>query len=122
MGLLLIEIIASSGVCLNELVTDLLKEFGPAFYQRTDLRLNRPVSKMQMTQILIDNAPARIGGEAIVDVLTLDGVKYLLSDGSWLLVRPSGTEPVLRVYAEGSSMEMVQALLGYGESVASSAS
>jgi phosphomannomutase len=52
------------------------------------------------------------------EVSTLDGCKYILADDSWLLIRPSGTEPVLRVYAEGRSPEMVKALLAYGESVA----
>jgi phosphomannomutase len=51
-------------------------------------------------------------------VNTLDGVKYLLADDSWLLIRPSGTEPVLRVYAEGRSPEMVDTLLAHGEQVA----
>lgn len=117
MGLLLIEIIANSGVCLNELVENLLKEVGPTFYQRTDLRLNRPVSKAQMTNLLIDRAPSHIGGEAVTQISSLDGVKYILQDDSWLLIRPSGTEPVLRVYAEGRSPEMVHELLGYGETV-----
>ena len=45
----------------------------------------------------------------------------ILADDSWLLIRPSGTEPVLRVYAEGKSEEMVQALLAYGEAVAEAA-
>jgi phosphomannomutase len=48
-------------------------------------------------------------------------VKYVLADDSWLLIRPSGTEPVLRVYAEGRSPEMVQALLKYGEGIAGTA-
>jgi phosphomannomutase len=73
-----------------------------------------------MTEILMKKSPGNIGGEAVVEVLTRDGVKYILSDDSWLLIRPSGTEPVLRVYAEGRSSEMVQALLGYGEQVAAS--
>ena len=50
--------------------------------------------------------------------MTLDGVKYLLADDSWLLIRPSGTEPVLRVYAEARSPENMQSLLEFGESVA----
>ena len=49
---------------------------------------------------------------------TLDGVKYLLADESWLLIRPSGTEPVLRVYAEARSPEGVRSLLEFGERVA----
>jgi phosphomannomutase len=52
------------------------------------------------------------------DVQTVDGVKYRLDGDSWLLIRPSGTEPVLRVYAEAPSAEAVKALLGYGEEVA----
>jgi phosphomannomutase len=121
MGLLLVEIVASSGGSLYELVEELLREFGPAFYQRTDLRLNHPVSKDSMIKRLLNDAPSSIGGESIVEIRTMDGVKYLLGDDSWLLIRPSGTEPVLRVYAEGRNQEIVRALLGYGEQVAASA-
>jgi phosphomannomutase len=120
MGLLLLEIVAESGGSLNDLVENLLAEVGPAHYQRRDLRLNHPVSKTQMTQNLMEEAPEGIGGEKIVQILSTDGVKYILADDSWLLIRPSGTEPVLRVYAEGRSVEMVRALLGYGERVAAS--
>jgi phosphomannomutase len=56
----------------------------------------------------------------VLEVSTLDGVKYILADDSWLLIRPSGTEPVLRVYAEGRSEEMMKALLKFGEGIASS--
>jgi phosphomannomutase len=105
---------------LNELVENLLREVGPAFYQRKDLRLKRPVAKGLMTQRLLGDIPDGIGGEDLVDVLSVDGVKYIMKDDSWLLIRPSGTEPVLRVYAEGRSQEMVEALLGYGELIAAS--
>jgi phosphomannomutase len=118
MGLLLIEMIATQGVSLGELVEKLLQEVGPVYYQRTDLRLNHPLAKDQMTRRLLDETPPTIGGESIEQVLSLDGVKYILADDSWLLIRPSGTEPVLRVYAEGRSPEMVQALLKYGEGIA----
>lgn len=121
MGLLLVEIIAQSGTSLYELAADLLADVGPAFYQRTDLRLSRPVAKQKMADYLTQNAPPLIGGEAVSQVLTSDGVKYVLVDDSWLLIRPSGTEPVLRVYAEGRSPEMVKALLEYGEQVAATA-
>jgi len=120
MGLMVIEMVASYGVSLYELVQNLLKEVGPAFYERTDLRLRRPVAKSVMTQQLVNDAPAQIGGEKIQEVSTVDGVKYIMADDSWLLIRPSGTEPVLRVYAEGRTPEMVQALLAYGEKVAES--
>jgi phosphomannomutase len=118
MGLLIVEMVSASHATLYELVEDLLNDVGPAFYERTDLRLRRPVAKQQMVDCLVNDYPAQIGGESIVDVTTMDGVKYILSDDSWLLIRPSGTEPVLRVYAEGRSQGMVKALLGYGQTIA----
>jgi phosphomannomutase len=118
MGLLLVEIIAETRTPLHELVDNLLKEVGPAFYERTDLRLKHPVSKEDMTRRLTQEAPSQLGGQSLLNVSTLDGVKYLFADDSWLLVRPSGTESVLRVYAEGRSPEMVQELLGFGEKFA----
>ncbi len=121
MGLLLVEIIATAKTTLVELVEDLMAEVGPAFYERKDLRLTHPVAKAHMTTRLTQDAPGEIGGETIREVSTVDGVKYLMADDSWLLIRPSGTEPVLRVYAEGRSPQMVKALLGYGEQVANNA-
>jgi len=120
MGLLLVEILAVAKKPLFALVDDLLKEVGPAFYERTDLRLHHPVAKIEMTNYLVKKAPAEIGGQKVAEISNIDGVKYIMTDDSWLLIRPSGTEPVLRVYAEGRSPEMVKALLGYGESVAAS--
>jgi len=120
MGLLLVEIVADAGKPLSELVADLLADVGPAYYSRRDQRLNRPVAKEKMVNKLISDAPKEIGGVKVSDVSAKDGVKYILGDNSWLLIRPSGTEPVLRVYAEGSSEEMVQALLTFGESIAES--
>ena len=118
MGLLLVEIVAEAGIPLSELVADLLADVGPAHYTRQDQRLKRPVAKAKMADKLITNAPKEIGGVKVSEVSTKDGVKYILEDNSWLLIRPSGTEPVLRVYAEGRSEEMVQALLAFGKSIA----
>lgn len=118
MSLLLIEMVAATRTSLRDLVDELLREVGPAYYQRTDLRLNRPVAKEQMVHLLLEKTPPTIGGERVESVHSLDGAKYLLADDSWLLIRPSGTEPLLRIYAEGRSPEMVKALLGFGETLA----
>jgi len=118
MGLLLLEIVADSGLTLHELVNNLIEEVGPAEYERRDLRLRLPVSKDKMVKRLRVEAPMEIGGQKLEDISTLDGVKYLFSDDSWLLIRPSGTEPVLRVYAEGRSKEMVKEMLAFGECIA----
>ncbi len=118
MGLLLLEIVSAAGVGLNELVDDLQAEVGPARYARRDVPLRRPVSKAEMVARLTEQSPSSLGGEEVVEVKTTDGVKYILADDSWLLIRPSGTEPVLRVYAEGRDDGMVATLLAYGEEVA----
>jgi alpha-D-glucose phosphate-specific phosphoglucomutase len=120
MGLLIAEMVARSGTTLHELVKDLLKDVGPAFYERRDLRLRHPVAKKAIVEHLKNDAPTAIGGESVQEISTLDGAKYVLADDSWLLIRPSGTEPVLRVYAEGRSEDMVKALISYGEMVAES--
>jgi phosphomannomutase len=58
--------------------------------------------------------PERVAGESVAEVVTKDGFKILLESGAWLLVRPSGTEPVLRVYAEAGSEGRVDELLDAG--------
>lgn len=118
MGLLLLEVMAEAQQPLHLLVDDLLAEYGPAQYARTDMKLTKPVAKAQMVKKLLDDAPSAIEGVAIESIQTTDGVKYYLNDGSWLLIRPSGTEPVLRVYAEAPTDERVKALLHFGESMA----
>ncbi|MCC6905147.1 MAG: phosphoglucomutase/phosphomannomutase family protein [Anaerolineae bacterium] len=120
LGLLLLEVVAKSGKTLGQLVDDLHADVGPAHYARTDLHLRRTVNKAEMTARLRDDAPKQIAGLKVAEVSTTDGVKYIMEDESWLLIRPSGTEPVLRVYAEGRTDEINQGLLGYGEEIAHS--
>lgn len=117
-GLLMLEVLAHAGCPLHELVEGLQADVGPAHYARRDIPLRTPVTKQKMVERILDTTPDALGGETIEEVNTLDGVKYLLADDSWLLIRPSGTEPVLRVYAEGRSPEMVDTLLAHGEEVA----
>jgi len=118
MGLLLLEMVAATNTPLDKMVEMLLAEVGPSYYARLDLRLKRPISKEESVKRMRDEAPQFIGSYKVSDISTLDGVKYSFEDDSWLLIRPSGTEPVLRVYAEAQSPEMVDALLTYGRSIA----
>ncbi|GAH01410.1 unnamed protein product [marine sediment metagenome] len=119
-GLLLLEVMADADVPIHELIDDLLNDVGPAQYARKDIRLSRPVSKADMVQLLVNTAPSSIAGVSVQDIQTTDGIKYYLDDGSWLLIRPSGTEPVLRVYAEAPEKDRVSKLLEFGQSVAES--
>ncbi len=119
MGMLLLEIMASERAPLHEIIARLQKEVGPAVYARRDIALQRPISKKDMVARLTQEPPAQLAGQSIREIITLDGVKYVLADDAWLLIRPSGTEPVLRVYAEGRSADEVEALIAYGEALAS---
>jgi phosphoglucomutase len=64
------------------------------------------------------NAPEHFDGTPIADISGRDGVKFILTDDSWLLIRPSGTEPVLRIYAEARTDDQVKALLSAGATLA----
>jgi len=118
MGLLLLEVMADAHQPLHVLVDELLETYGPAQYARTDLKLSHPVKKSELTRKLVETAPDAISGVQVEEVRTSDGIKYYLNDGSWLLIRPSGTEPVLRVYAEAPNDQRVKALLEFGEGIA----
>ncbi|MCL4299642.1 MAG: phosphoglucomutase/phosphomannomutase family protein [Anaerolineae bacterium] len=118
MGLLLLEIVAEAGVSLTELIADLQRTFGPTCYERHDIHLKNPVSKEDMVKRLVELAPAQLAGESVVKVDSYDGVKYHLADDSWLLIRPSGTEPLLRVYAEAGSEKAVKTMLQKGKELA----
>ncbi len=117
MGLLLAEVVARQGGNADDLVAHIMDRIGSFAYARHDYH-TRPFSKADMVLRLTENAPAVLAGRALAGLNTRDGVKYLLEDDSWLLIRPSGTEPVLRVYAEAHDVETVQALLVEGARLA----
>jgi alpha-D-glucose phosphate-specific phosphoglucomutase len=121
MGLLLLEVVAHADAPLSELVSDIQREAGPTCYIRNDLRLRHPVDKREMVARLSQNPPSKLAGTDVTEIVTLDGIKYRLADQSWLLIRPSGTEPVLRVYAEAPEKGMVEELIDYGREVAATA-
>ena len=114
MGLMLLEIMGHHKAPLHEIIADLQKAYGPAHYGRIDATLRHQRPKRQIAQMIAERAPATLAGEKVDRVDTLDGVKFYLNDLSWLLIRPSGTEPVLRIYAEAHSPEAVKAMLDEG--------
>ncbi len=118
MGLLLIEIMARYRRPLHEIIGDLLADLGPVAYAREDVQSRQPFSKPELVERLMARAPAELAGRPVAHINNTDGVKYVLVDGSWLLIRPSGTEPVLRIYAEATDDGGVRALLRAGAALA----
>jgi alpha-D-glucose phosphate-specific phosphoglucomutase len=117
MGLLLLEVLAHQGRPLQQCIQELMQEFGEFHYGRVDVR-TRPFDKQELSHRLTVEAPSSILQCRVQEIKNSDGVKYLLDDGSWLLIRPSGTEPVLRIYAEAPSPHRVQLLLSAGAQLA----
>lgn len=113
MALLLSEMMAQRGVGLDQLVDDLFAVTGPMEYSRVDLRLTPDVKDAFLTAAPT-LSPSEVAGLAVHDIVRADGVKFLLDDDAWLLLRPSGTEPLVRVYAEASSAGVVDDLLAAG--------
>jgi phosphomannomutase len=94
---------------------------GPSFYRRIDVHVERAMYPETKRRLLVDLAaatPTSLAGHAVARTVTLDtgdGFKFFLDDGSWLLIRASGTEPLVRVYTEATSADLREALLTAGE-------
>lgn len=109
-GLLLLELMATQKMSMGELVTALQKEAGPSFYKRSDLKLPKEQTEA-VRQKLKGFQPKELAGRRVKKIDKIDGYHFTLEDESWLLIRPSGTEPLLRTYAEASTMTQVETLL-----------
>lgn len=112
-GLMLLELLATEKTSVNKLLARLEKEYGPHRYARIDTHfpLEKRVALMEFCK---NNPPAKLGKSPVVDVKSEDGVKFVSQDGAWLMLRGSGTEPILRIYAESSSDRGAQTLLKTG--------
>jgi phosphomannomutase len=115
-SLLFLEAIVTAGQTPSEMLRALHREFGEFYFRRRDLKVE-PVVGQQLVAKLCQAPPAQLDGFQVVGVETTDGTKLLFSDESWLLFRQSGTEPMLRVYSEATSVEKANALLSAGEAL-----
>lgn len=106
-GLLAVEIMAYHGKTLTELLEELGRKFGRVYSRRLDVKTTDE-EKTRVLEELKDFNPGEVAGQKVTGRITKDGTKLLLADGSWTLVRPSGTEPLFRIYAEAESPERVE--------------
>jgi phosphomannomutase len=112
-GLFLLEMLATERKPVTKLIANLEKQFGPHRYGRIDAHF--PLEKRaQLMDFLQKNPPAKLLRSQLARVNSSDGVKFIAQDTSWLMLRGSGTEPILRIYAEAKSDADVQKLLAHG--------
>jgi phosphomannomutase len=116
MSLLLAEMMAVRGCGLGQLVSDLESLVGHMEYGRNDLRLD-PAVKDAFVASWPTLAPSEVAGMPVTGIIREDGVKFLLPGDAWLLLRASGTEPLVRVYAEANDAAGVTALLAAGRAM-----
>ena len=115
-GLFLLEMLALEKISVNQIYAKLEKEFGPHRYDRFDAHypLEQRAALMEKLKY---NPPAKLLRSPLAKVDARDGVKFIAEDSTWLMLRGSGTEPVLRIYAEAKSDAEVQKLLKLGVSL-----
>ncbi|MBO0687414.1 MAG: phosphoglucomutase/phosphomannomutase family protein, partial [Candidatus Dormibacteraeota bacterium] len=105
-GLFFADMVVRAQKPLSEILTDLEAKVGPHAYARHDLHMRRETyeaDRRRVLQTLAENAPREVAGVRVERVRDDDGFKFYLADGSWVLLRSSGTEALIRVYAEASS-------------------
>jgi alpha-D-glucose phosphate-specific phosphoglucomutase len=113
-GLYFLDFIVQTGKTPSQLLEYLYSKVGPHYYDRRDFRIS--IAKRQtILHRLSSSSPDAIAGIKVTSADTTDGFRYFLSDDSWLLIRFSGTEPLVRVYSEAGSLERAEALLDEGK-------
>jgi phosphoglucomutase len=112
--LLAVEAVAVRGASLSSQYEDLVSRVGNLESGRIGVKLTSEIAS-ELPEILSKD-PSKIGGRKIENVNRLDGVKFFFEDGSWMLLRPSGTEPLVRIYAESEDKEDLEVLLEQGRS------
>ena len=110
LGLLLLEAVAVSGKGLRQLLDETMDDIGHFYYQRIDRRIEAAAKELLVAK-LRSQPPTIIDGQQVVATNFSDGFKFVFENGDWLLIRPSGTEPVLRLYSEAGTAEQVERFL-----------
>jgi len=110
MGLLIMEFMAKTGKSIKELVQEVYKIVGPFAFDRDDLHITEE-KKLEIIDRCKNGEITSIQDLPIINTETIDGFKFYLSDSEWIMIRPSGTEPVLRVYAQAPTLERCREIL-----------
>jgi phosphomannomutase len=113
-NLFFLDFMSRTGLTPSKLLERLFEKVGPHFYDRLDFVIEAR-QKDPILKRLRSTFPKEIAGLRVVKTTLTDGFKFTLIDGSWLLIRFSGTEPLVRIYSEALSKELLQAILEDGK-------
>jgi len=116
-SLLFVEMITKKGKTLSYILDEMERKFGQSFFKRIDFKKGG-IEKEKMIEKLSSSPPLSLGGIPLKKIITIDGLKYVMEDESWLLIRPSGTEPKVRVYAEASKKSQLNRIIQEGVKMA----
>lgn len=108
-GLLLLEMMVYRNKDILKILNETEKQFGKYYYLREDLHLDRRIEPKK------ENLPGELLGRKVVEIKDYDGIKLVCEDESWLMFRASGTEPIMRIYAEAKTLTRAKRLLEYGK-------
>ena len=112
-GLLLLEMMVYQKKNIKKIIDEMEKEFGKYYYERFDLKIKKSGS----FDVNAFKSHKELLGKKVVNIKDFDGVKLTCEDESWLMLRPSGTEPLVRAYSEAKSPSRAKQLIKYGESL-----
>ena len=110
MGLIIWEFMAKSGKSLDDLIDEVYEIVGPFKFERSDLHITEDL-KLKIVQNCEDGVYKSFGKYTVKEVGTIDGFKFYFDENRWMMIRPSGTEPVLRTYAEAPTLDEVREIL-----------
>ncbi len=116
----IVEMRAETGKSISQLLSELQSKYGPFISKRDSVHCPDNRKKAVMEKLAL-NIPDEIGGLPILSVNRIDGIKYILQDEAWILIRPSGTEPLIRIYAESTDEKASNSILEEGKKLASRA-
>ena len=120
-ALLVLEALVEGGQPLGERVATLQKRCGGgSHYDRVDLRLPDMAARQRLEALLAEHPPSEVAGAPVQEVIRTDGVKLRLGPSHWLMLRFSGTEPLLRLYCEAPDSDRVNTVLAWAQGLANS--
>lgn len=116
-GLLILEMLSMRKKSLTDILKKIDREYGTFEYRRFDVEIAEE-KKPRLMEYLKKTPPSSVLGKKVVDIKTSDGFKFILEDDSWLMLRLSGTEPILRIYAEAPTEKKALDMLDFGKKLA----